>query len=455
MLTMFTSDIIRKQTNRLTTYLAVAVLVASSLVPLIYAGQVDAAQLTSRSVTISTSQASATGVTYNFGFTLPTTVDVQGIIFEFCTNPLGACTLPTGMVVNGATYGTETGWVGVSDPFAIYAGVDAGACDDHNSGAGSTEVCVERTDTTNETAGARTLRLDTITNPSTTSIDDLYVRVTTYNDTAYASADHNGTVAAAVVDQLTVTGRIQERLQFCVASVADDAAADTTVNALTNVAGCVALTDTTVDIGVIDNSTVSLAPVNAGGSTLGDDELGIAMINTNASGGTNLTFFAEPVVAGSSAAVGETDQLRSFRVNGSTIDCNASAATFTDQCFQSASAAGTTVNPANEWFGMYVPCVDTDEGVVATAMTVDSDFDGSDNDTTNADDCENEDKDDIDANGSQVLAWNDTSTAATVATSAGVLDDAVVKLSFGAAAAATTPTGTYTVVTTFIATPTF
>jgi hypothetical protein len=36
-----------------------------------------------------------------------------------------------------------------------------------------------------------------------------------------------------------------------------------------------------------------------------------------------------------------------------------------------------------------------------------------------------------------------------------VVDDEIIKLRFGATASATTPTGTYVVVTTYIATPTF
>ncbi len=463
MLGMFSLSNLQNQVRKTSFWLAAVTLALSGLMPVLLTTQAHAAQLTSRKVTISSSEVSATGVSYAFAFTLPATTPVQSIRFEFCTNPLGSCTKPTGMDINftlTATNATQT--FSEATAFTEYTGADAGACDDHNNGtpANSTEYCVTRTDTDAETAAAKAIQIDTVTNPSTSSIDDLFVRISIYSDAAFATEVHTGIVAAAIVDQLTVTGRVQERLQFCVSAVADDDGADTAINALTDVSGCVALSDTSVDIGVIDNDSVSLAPVNNNVTELGEDTLGIAMISTNASAGTALTYVVDPVVAGSTAAGGEADQEAGFRVNGSTIDCNAAEATFTDQCFRSAvdTGEGTVVNPANEWFGLYVPCVDTDEGAVATPMTVDDVYDGADESTTNVDDCENEDKDDIDANGSQNLGWNATNNPATadvVATSAGVLDDVIVKLSFGAAAASTTPTGTYTVVTTFIATPTF
>ena len=440
-------------------FVAATVVAAASLLPILQSEVASAAQLDSRKVTISDSKASATGVSYKFDFTLASATSVQSISFEFCTNPLGTCTKPTGMVVvHSTTSLNATQTFSQATAFAEYSGANAGACNDHNAGAASTQYCVTRTQATAETAAAKQITIDNVTNPSTNSIDDLYVRLHIFSDTAFATEVHAGVVAAAIVSQLTVTGRVQERLQFCVAAVPDDGASDTTQIGLTDVAACAALTDTSVDIGVIDNTHVSLAPVNNNVSELGEDTLGIAMINTNASLGTSLTYFVDPVVAGTTAIAGEADQKANFRVNSSSVDCNAVEATFTDQCFRSAAGAGTAVTPSNEYFGMYVPCVYTGSGVVATPMTVPAAYAGFDNNTASVIDCENADKTDVDAFGSQTLAWNNTfgpATAATVATSTGVLDDVMVKMSFGASAASTTPTGTYTVVTTWIATPTF
>jgi hypothetical protein len=398
-------------------------------------------------VLISSSEISQTGVDYQFNFTLPGATAVQGIIFAFCTTPLGACTHPAGLDNNytlAATSATQT--FSEATAFTEYSGADSGACDDHNNGtpSDSTEYCVTRSDTDAETAAAKQITITTITNAS--SEVTVYVRITLYSDTAYSTAVHDGVVAAAMVQQLTVTGRVQERLQFCVSAIGDTDALPAAVS------NCTAFTDTTIDIGVIDSSSSpSMAPVNSGGSTQGTDDFGIAMLNTNAGGGLTLTFFAEDPT---SVSGGDTHQLKAFRVVPT--DCDAASSSATDQCFQSAAnaGAGTTTTAGAEWFGVYVPCVDTTQGVTATAMTVDGDFDGFDNDTASGDaDCENTDK--ADNGGQPNIGWNSGTTATDIANRAGVIDDAIVKLSFVAQAAATTPTGTYTVVSTYIATPTF
>jgi hypothetical protein len=422
----------------------------ASLLPVLLSGNANAASLTSRKVTITSSEASQTAVDYQFNFTLPTSTAVQSIIFAFCTTPLGTCTHPTGMD-NNYTLATLSASQTFSEAtaFTEYTGADAGACDDHNNGtpANSTEYCVTRTDTDAETAAGKQITIQTVTNPSTEA--SFYVRITVYSDTAFATAVHDGVVAGAVVNQLTVTGRVQERLQFCVAAIGDGGGTDTTLPA--DVATCIALSETTVDLGVIDNvSAISYSPVDNSASLLGDDEYGIAMLNTNASNGVVLSYFVEDATNVSGA---DTHQLKAFRVLPT--DCDASAASLTDQCFQSAADAGNTVMAiGTEMFGMYVPCVDTTQGATATPMTVDGAYDGQDATTANVADCENADK--ADNGGLQTIGWNTSSSVAdTIATSAGVLDDPIVKLSHAATASATTPTGTYTVVSTFIATATF
>ena len=66
------------------------------------------------------------------------------------------------------------------------------------------------------------------------------------------------------------------------------------------------------------------------------------------------------------------------------------------------------------------------------------------------DDCENDT-----VNTVHKYAWQDSGTAMAIIGSSSVIDDEMVKMRFGATANATTPTGTYTVASTFIATPTF
>jgi hypothetical protein len=169
------------------------------------------------------------------------------------------------------------------------------------------------------------------------------------------------------------------------------------------------------------------------------------MVNTNASNGVVVTFFAE-------ADTGGTNQTRNFRVDNAT--CDATDTVTTDQCFRPAdgdTTGGTAFSAGSERFGIHIPCIDTSQGTTAN-LTADTDFDNADATTTHDVDCENDDT-------GNTFAWNTTSTAITIASSTGssvkVVDDEIIKLRFGATASATTPTGAYTVVTTYIATPTF
>lgn len=424
--------------------LAAAMLSLAVLLPTL-TSRVNAATLTSRSVTISSSEISQTGVEYAFAFTIPSATEVEGIRIQFCDAPLGTCTAVTGFTAASASFVSQGSWSGGTN-FGDGGSADENDCTEATNSA--REICFERTDTTSEN-GARTITIGTITNASVE--DTVYARIQLYNDPDFQTGDlvHDGVVAAAMVQQLTVTGRVQERLDFCVAAIGDGGGTDTTLPA--SVSACTAISEVTVDIGIIDSSSaVSMAPVDNTSSLLGDDEYGIAMINTNASNGTSLTFFAEDPT---SVSGGDTHQLKAFRVVPT--DCDASSASTTDQCFQSAAngGSGTTLTAGTEWFGVYVPCVDTTQGATATAMTVDADFDGFDDTTASVADCENADK--SDNGGLPNIGWNTAGTATDVASRSGVIDDAIVKLSFVASAAATTPTGTYTVVSTYIATPTF
>ncbi|MBW3569219.1 hypothetical protein KY385_03775, partial [Candidatus Parcubacteria bacterium] len=147
------------------------------------------------------------------------------------------------------------------------------------------------------------------------------------------------------------------------------------------------------------------------------------------------------------AATTGSIELRSFRVSGATCTSGTSA---TDQCFIDAVSTGETFVAGTERFGLYVPCIDQNDGTrskTANLGSVPLAYSGDDGLFATVADCENE--------ANTKFAWNDSATAANLASSSGVVDNEIVKLSFGATAAATTPTGAYTVTTTYIATPTF
>lgn len=421
-----------------------AIIIVAMLLPLALTSRASADQLQNRRVAISDSVAGQTGVEYDFQFTWTVATAVQGVVFEFCDAPLGTCTLPTGMDVSNdlVTLGGHTNFPANGTAFTEQA-TNSGGCTDTGSAATVTQYCLVRTEATSGTGTNATVDLGAIINPS--SIDTVYIRIYLYSGAAFTTLIHNGTVAAAIVDQLTINGRVQERLDFCVAAVDDTAAMPA------DVATCSALSDQNVDIGIIDESTIAVSPVNNTPTNGADDDYGILMVNTNATAGVVLSYYAEDP---SAVSAGDTHQLKSFRVVPT--DCSATTTSVTDQCFVSAANAGSgsVITSGDELFGMYIPCVDQNDGVRSTTAnlaTADADYNGSDNSVTTVADCENE----AFVSATAVIGWNSGATADTLISSTSVVDDEIVKLRFAATAEATTPSGSYTVVTTYIATATF
>lgn len=453
-------DSLRGKVRNVAVYMQVFVLVMAGFSPLLITQQAGAAQLTNRKVTISTSEPDATGVQYDFQFSWGEATAVQGVILQFCTTALGTCTLPAGMNLSGATVDGSAGFPGGSLSTTKVT-ASTGDCN-AASGAGASMVCLTSASATSATGTNATIDLGSITNPSLVAAPDLttvYVRVSLYAASSFASpAIHAGTVAASINRQLTVSGRVQERLLFCVASVADGGATDTTLPK--NMGECAVLTDTVVDLGIIDNTSIAASPVdNTPPSSQGNDKYGIAMLNTNASNGVAVTYFAEP-----DTTPGAAQQLRAFRVPGAV--CNADETTLTDQCFQSAAATGTAFTVGSERFGLNIPCIVGFDGVDGSTnvnglasttrnLVASADYDGFDGSTTSEADCENTDPTPAGPNNGNTYAWNTTSSAVPLASSSTVVDNEIIKLNFAASAAATTPTGAYTVRSTYIATPTF
>ena len=416
-------------------WIQAAVLVTAGFMPFLVSGQASAAQLTSRSATIDKSKVSSTNVTFVFGYTASTSATQQGLTYQFCTTPLGTCTLPAGMSVQSATQVSQSGFQTNATAFAPHAASDQGAC---LMGSTTTMMCFGRTQA-GAGAGALTHAIAGITAPS--SKQTVYIRMIMYSDTAYATPTDSGTVAVAFVDQLLTNGRVQERLNFCVAAI--DAAAALPAN----LAACSALGTNTIDIGTIDNSSIVTSPVATTATNGANNNYGILMLNTNASGGSVVSFFPEAAASG-------TNQLRDFRVTGAT--CNAANTTLTDQCFQDAGAAATTFTAGTEDFGLQVACIDTTQGTTVNALgAVPAAYSNTDNDTSSVSGCQYIVGGGGTPDAGVKFAWNNTATAATLASSTGVVDNEIVKVRFGATASSTTPTGAYSVTTNYIATPTF
>ncbi len=406
------------------TWVQVFILALFAGIPIFSDSKVSADQLTNRSVTITTSVPSATNVEYTYGFTPATAAAIQSVKFEACTTPLGTCTSPGGTTNMNA--GNQVGAVGGS--WANPTAFTRNASGANDCTAAANTLCISRTQVAAESTAAKTITWDTQTNP--TAAGSYYVRITLYSDTAWTVGDatDNGVVAFAIVNQLTTSARVQENLQFCVGTTTVDDPATSVGN------DCSAISGTNIDIGAVD-TTISVSPVPVTPNN-GNNLNGVAMVKTNANNGTTVSYFAE-----------QNNGSGKLKVPGSTC----SGTSTTDQCFNSQGATQGIFSGGIENFGMTIGGVNCGS---TTAYSCDFT-----NDTNNLKQSTNYVGDSATSYGiTSGFAWVDDGTTTTIASTTGstkVLDDEALILRFAATAAATTPTGSYSVVSTYIATPTF
>lgn len=165
---------------------------------------VQAAQITSRSLTLQAGVSDGGSkpggsVNHLISFTVPTTASVGSIEFKYCTTATGAsCTTPTGLDTTGATMGSQNGATG----FTL-----------NNTTQGAPYITRTAASITGGTALA--YQLLSVTNPSATNYT-FFVRITTFASTnATGSPIDTGTVAASTAAQVVVTGIMPESLVFC------------------------------------------------------------------------------------------------------------------------------------------------------------------------------------------------------------------------------------------------
>jgi hypothetical protein len=167
-----------------------------------------AAQLTSRKLTLSTSQPSATAVTFTFSFVVPTTATiVKSVNIDICTTAIGTCTpagtgVPSGLTTTAAT----------ANPQPVNLG-DASGWTSTFTTNGRLRIAKSGNATT--PTGTSSLAVANITNPSATNTT-FYARITTYSDAAWTTAIDSGTVAASTAQQIQATATVEETLTFCV-----------------------------------------------------------------------------------------------------------------------------------------------------------------------------------------------------------------------------------------------
>ncbi len=163
----------------------------------------SAAQMTARSVTLSTAAGAATGVNYTFAFTPPTSTTIKSVRIDICDSASGTCAppsnIPSGFSSTSATVGTISGigsggsWTGTFTTNGRISLANAS-----NTGSPSTV----------------SIGISSITNP-TANNTTFYARMTTYSDATWTTALDTGTVAASTSQTITVNATVDETLTFC------------------------------------------------------------------------------------------------------------------------------------------------------------------------------------------------------------------------------------------------
>jgi len=196
---------------------------------LFFFGNVSAAQITNRSLTLQANGSDGPDAdtipdgpsepaglsNHFFKFTVPTAGNIGSIKFEYCTTPSGpsnpACTHPAGVSTTG-------GGVTLDETGSAATGFTL-----NNTTNGAPYIT--RTAASVSANAVLQFKLSGVTNPDGTSCGGsapqnnnctFYVRITTYDAAALGgSAVDTGTVAASTAQQIVLSGYMPESLIFC------------------------------------------------------------------------------------------------------------------------------------------------------------------------------------------------------------------------------------------------
>jgi hypothetical protein len=438
---------ILKEIKRTLYVVAGLFLISGGLSVSLTTGNVLAASINQRSVTLSTAVPSATA-SYTFGFVPGTAGAIQGLEFQACTLALGTCTAPSGLSFSSATGGTVSGWTNATN-FAVD---NTGA---NNCIAAANVLCAKRTQAASEAAsGVHTVVFSNITNPSgtggtcTSTNCTFFIRISTYNLTTYTTGSlvDAGTVAGSTTQTLTLNATIQEQLAFCIGATA--------VNDATTTPGtCASIAGTSVNLGVLSNSAVSVSPVTVANYN-GNADNGVAELSTNASNGASISY----------SSIQQTGTLHqgALRVNGATC---VAGTPVTDQCINSAGTTKTTLTAGTEMFGMAIAGVNCGNVSGAAYTCTFSSGAFNLNPTTNyncngiakssANTYPTTDLGEVSGTTTCSYAWDESGSSNTIASSTTIVGGEALILKFAATPNIVTPTGAYTAQASFIATPTF
>lgn len=371
--------------------MALLFLLAAMLPTLLLPKLASAAQITARSITMSSSEPSASA-TYEIEFDVATTGNIKGVVVDFCDeSPIIGdtdCTLPTGMTV-GTSVDATSGFTG------------GGSWTGGSINSSRTLTVTNASGGSVTTSSTITITVSGFTNPS--AEQTFYARILTYADntdvssytaTNIADSTDAGGVALATANEINVSATVQEALVFCVSKSAPTA-------------GCSGTDDPNIVLG-------TGTPVTLDGAAVYDDTI-FYQVSTNAAGTTTIR------MKGASAAL----------TSGSN----------TIPAIASANATAAEMIPGNDVGGVAAFGMRSDSGsqTGTGSVTLAAPYNHATNfgnDPNNTDGI--------------TSTYGDI-----ISTIAGVAENKNIPLTFGATAAATTAAGIYTASFTLIASPSY
>ena len=418
-------------------FLQIAALVLASMVPFMTGpARVDAAQVTTRSIDINTSEAGAS-TSYQFQFTVADQT-VQSFRVEFCDSDPLPNTQCDADGIGDDIPDLDSASLNGSPTFGGTAvTLDAVTASDHYldfsmaSGVAASSTTFDVT-------------VDNILNPDNTTDgtdnNQFYARIYVYTSASAPAGSvlggavspttaqvHEGGIAMSTADQITVSARVQENLEFCVGT-----AVDFTQSAA--LLSCTDVTGNTIDLGVLSATSITESSnLNTAdgdcefdSDTITEAECAMLMISTNATAsGVIVDYISEAFDVGTTCA-------------------GAAPASTTDQCLNTVGSTETALVAGTEAWGIRV-----DTGAIRTQGT-----------TTNITVTEVEAAYDGASSGHAVVDDPTVSTKI-FGTDAGataadkVVDREQIPIEIAATSGFTTPSGLYQTTLTFVATGTF
>ena len=207
--------------------LAVALVVAAAL-PILNYGKASAGVFATRSIKMSDSTPSASAVQYDLTITPQASGSILGIVIEFCDN---------GPILGDATC---TSTPGTDTPSMASAALSGWAKTTLTVGAANNNAVFTIGSNTWTSGTPVTLSITGMINPSNVgSTGTFYARVASYDTSAkaigYRTANPSfvgapidtGGFAMSTANKLTMTAKVQEKLTFCVYTLANCAAGGT------------------------------------------------------------------------------------------------------------------------------------------------------------------------------------------------------------------------------------